>query len=231
MWAEIIAGTYEYFKLYRIETIFLINAFFCLMLLPDRFLSHIMAPFLIDRKLVLLSVLSVSIPQIVLIVGLSNLIFRRRNFSAKALKRILIAIASLVVYAVFSLGAALAGGVLLSPLLDWLSAHTLGVLMIPTIAFASAPIMIGVLIVRDLKVIGSLSKIDVAQRTGIATAFNTMKTEFGRGRLVDKIAQIHKADGTRPTGEWPTNGMPGVQGSVACIKLARMDEKWRGLDR
>jgi ABC-type dipeptide/oligopeptide/nickel transport system permease component len=83
----------------------------------------------------------------------------------------------------------------------------------------------------DWRAVGIISSNDVKTREGIADKFKGIRTEYWRGVLVSKIATLHKEQGTKPTGEWPGDMLPGAYGESSVTALARMDEKWRGLDR
>ena len=64
-------------------------------------------------------------------------------------------------------------------------------------------------------------------REEIADNFYSYETEGGRLKFV----QLLRDQKIKPEGEWPHGRLPNIKNDEASTLLAKLEEKWLGLDR
>jgi hypothetical protein len=67
-------------------------------------------------------------------------------------------------------------------------------------------------------------------RPAIDGLFDSVKSDYLRNRLVVRLEEFHRKNGSRPTGSWPRGAAPN-RGDRASIRLSQLDEIWTGLER
>jgi hypothetical protein len=80
---------------------------------------------------------------------------------------------------------------------------------------------------RELK---ATSDVDLCDRASIERLFLSLQFERLRLKLVTRIDELHRRNGTRPTGRWSTVAAPNLL-DAASIRLSQLDESWTGLER
>jgi hypothetical protein len=215
----------------RIESIFLLN----LILVP--YLSFMFRPGVelvsVPRYLVIwVTLLSVSISQ-----------YAQLGFGLVAIRRITVGanIGGQIAWIALVLGCYMAfiliGGIgawIFSPGIEWLlSQWWSSYFGIAIVAIYVGVVGLSVLwtVAHDWRTVRAISINDVRSREAISRMLLRIRTNYWRQLLVNRIGALHKEEGTKPVGEWPDDKLPGAYGEPSFTALARMDEKWRGLDR
>ncbi len=67
----------------------------------------------------------------------------------------------------------------------------------------------------------------IVSRQQVAIGFNSLKTNWGRLKYIEFL-QNQKI---KPQGEWPDGNLPNINNDEASTLLAKLEEKWLGLDR
>lgn len=65
------------------------------------------------------------------------------------------------------------------------------------------------------------------QRIVIASSFNSLSTEYWRGKYVQHLSSQKVV----ATGSWPSDFKLLVSANVSLTELAKLEEKWLNLDR
>jgi len=103
----------------------------------------------------------------------------------------------------------------------------------------SGPLLIGLyyFIVRDAlsffrqrKQVVSTPDAKFNDRSEIETLFRQLESDHLRLRLVRRIEDYHRKNGTKPQGRWSTGAAPNLL-DRASIRLSQLDEIWTGLER
>src|SRR5205085_12263697 len=80
---------------------------------------------------------------------------------------------------------------------------------------------------RDSKRLKKYQKQKTLNRQQISNQFYKFETESGRSEYVHFI----RNEGIKPDGIWPEGQIPNVKNDEASTLLAKLEEKWLGLDK
>lgn len=67
-------------------------------------------------------------------------------------------------------------------------------------------------------------------RKEIESLFRALHSSYIRSRLVQRIEDYHRKNGTKPSGQWSTGAAPNLF-DRASNRLSQLDEIWTGLER